>query len=120
MNWDKIEKELQKIQKGLRARTLDLDDVKYAIEIGEKKLRILQVPKKYWKNSILQISPPKVANSYKYPANGIGMIATRLSNSWKINFKVMQCKKCPYGSSIEVTLELSELAQDNLPVYKLS
>lgn len=119
MNWNKIEKEMNEVQKGKRTRLLSIEDVKSAIAMGESKLASLLIPKKYWEGSIVRIVPPKVSNSYKYPASGVQMRAIRMKTTWQVTFQIVRCGSCPYGDGAHVTLELSIASQQNIPVYRL-
>ncbi len=121
-NIEKVKAAVEKEESGCTARLLDLTDVPYAVKLADEKLNELGIPKKYWVGTVLLISPPKPANSYKYVAEGTYMRINRCPSAWFVT-KVWRgpVYTTSWGTRSQIKMELSELAKQNIPnSYRLS
>lgn len=73
---------LKAVQYRCRERMFDAEDIAGWAEDAEKKLNELKIPSSYRQNSQLVVLPPRMPNSYKYPAEGTFVLLVRGKKSW--------------------------------------
>jgi len=82
-NQEKIQKELDKAQKGYNARLCNFKDAKDIVEMAEEHLETFRVPKKYWVGCKVTYSESVECNSYgSYNALSTKITAQRFSSGW--------------------------------------
>lgn len=112
MNIKKVEKMLKAVQKGCSVRTLSVADIEMSIVRAEKKLKMMNIPKKYWSGTVVQMLPERVANNYRFPADGTYVTLKRLKTTWDIeSVRRGQTSSCSGGSCERVKLILSDEAK---------
>lgn len=112
MNIKKVEKMLEAVQKGCSARTFSTIDVKIAINRAEEQLKMMNIPKKYWSGTVIQMLPERVANSYKFPADGTYVTLKRMKTTWGIeSVRRGHTSSCSGGGCERVKLILSDEAK---------
>lgn len=113
----KLQKFLDEVQKGCRARLLDIDDILYATRHAEATLKGLAIPKKIWRGCRVVIEPERVANNYDGRAEGTGATIERTATGWYVvALGREQCRKKPYGGSgPDARLVLTKEAKSALP-----
>jgi len=101
-------------------RTLAVEDLLAAAEVAEKRLAAMSIPKKYREGCTVRIEPERVANSYKYRAEGTFAYLVRGKAGWALRGVYRdQAKKCPFGGSGSRKLSLSALALNHIPEIEL-
>ena len=117
-NKEKVNELISSVEKNAKQRLMQsYEGIMIDIEKAEKKLISLGIAKKYWINSVIHIEPEKVANSYKYRAEGTHMKIKRFASGWF----VIGCfrgsvQKQAYGSGgNSAKLYLSDEAKSNIP-----
>lgn len=107
---------LNEIEAGCKARLLPYATIMKAIETATAQLDNLFIAKKHWPGCIIQIEPPKVANSYKSYAEGTAATLEYFSSGWFVTAIWRKpVNSTSYGSSHTAKLELTETAKDNIP-----
>lgn len=114
-NTSKLILAIDNAQKNITARTVTVFDCIDAIKQAEKKLKLLEVSPKYWKDCTIEIKPEKVTNSYKYYASGTYVTIKRFATGWfMIDIGRCESFKRSYGGDRDIILHLSPLAKDNI------
>jgi hypothetical protein len=81
---NKVLEALEEGQGRATARTVDTSDIAALALYGERRLEELGLPKKFRAGATVHYSPPKVANSYNYAADGTYATITRGSSHWYV------------------------------------
>ena len=119
---ERVKETVKEVEKGCRARCLDLDRLQKAAVQAEEKLEILGVPKKNRKGCIVEMEPEKVANSYRgVPEGTFATIQRGSQEDWfLVDVRRESSGNTSYGRGEAEFLILSELARSALPIkYEL-
>lgn len=113
---ENIKRVLDTTETGCSARLLDITDIPYATRIAMEKLFSLEIPRKYWLDCEILITPPKPPNNYQYRAEGTYCKIKRFKTGWFIiNIWRGDVHTESYGALSGISLTLSELAIQNIP-----
>ena len=96
---EKVISSIEEIEKNAKTRLFGgYERIEKAIKETEKLLNFLGVAKKDWNDTTIYFKPEKVANSYKYRAEGTAMILRRFSSAWFVTWiNRTNCQKTAFG-----------------------
>ena len=85
-NIEKINNELEKVQKNCRTRILNIEDIKNIIKDIEKMLQARRLPKTAWEDLKITVKPflTTFAKSYKYIPYGTSLKLIYSKKAWRI------------------------------------
>lgn len=115
-NKDDVQKKLDAVQSRCTARTIDYEDITLNAKRAERKLGELGIKQKARKGCSVHMSPSRVTNSYRYPAEGTYARLERGSRDWfLVSAGRGYTSSCAYGASGRDELVLSDSAIEALP-----
>lgn len=101
------------------ARTISPEDLVAHAAEAEKQMETAGVPKALRRGATLRILPARVANSYKYAAEGTRATLERGSTGWFLTSASRgHCGHCSYGGYGRAQLEMVETPELTAALYR--
>lgn len=105
---EKILKMLNEVEGKSTSRLLNIETIRYAIDLATIQLKKLKIPKKLWKGCVIWIYNEKLPNSYKYKTYGTEAKLEYKSDWTVVSVHRTQCSKTSFGADRGMVLILND------------